>query len=804
MIAKRKNLSNLIKIICVLVGAVFAFSLSVVYGAFSWQRTHNSGYATGTYLPNQSYQIINDTLPNGIPFGDGVKEYEIALQYSYDYNFKFYVDYTLKWSNNKDTSNVILNYSNRDAWIVDNSRMYYCHTVAAGTGKLPIIVGVDFVNCYDETYFGAALKIEVTVKIVKENESLEQSGTAGAAYGEYLSRMTTNTISNAYVMVYNQTDIGSYKPKAPVGKTAYKVGNSSVITEDTNGATNTSSATTKKIFGNKNYVGLGVYVITGNSPINLKAKVIGNWQKDDASSGSTAGDVHVNSNTIKYDYSAGWSDNSETYDNYVDSDGNHVRGVQEIRTYQYQIPAHTAIYIEVVDSVELITRGFFANANYTDFHIETQLNLNEQGNIATTNGIGTTTITTIDATTSTNWPDRSISVYNRSKFDAALYTTGSGQETYKTQVKIVNNTANKLSFTASYKLKIYVSNGNSAAEYGEIYNFNDATHWDRDILDSTALTVNSKNANQIIAPYSAITICTSFSVNNGITDLLVGDYVGLDVWAVLEPTITPSTSAAADSTLALETEVSGTTVKLYAKNLSGNKVSGVNLTLGYSHYNNQANMTPANLTSKPDTWDRDYWKYYILEDGKYVQVTELQNSTITTGGVPVFNASVTYYTFAGWQSQTQTTTTYDKQVMPGEKVLLGTLTVTAAQIYDFSNYTLTGTVTDKADVEMVNESTGLAYLINNSTTKSYYVAFNKVAGDSHFFNNGSSSVFYGLIRPGQVVKVTFSPVPTQGNGNYTTSEELTLTIVEDTTGYLTTTDNSVINSLLNRMKECYG
>lgn len=805
VIAKNKNKGNLIKIICVLVGAVFAFTTSIVYGAFSWKRQHNSGYATGTFLPNQSYQIINDSLPNGIPFTDGVKEYEVALQYSYDYAFNFYVEYELVWSNGYDTSNVILNFSNRDAWIVDNSRIYYRDTVAAGTGKLPIIVGVDFVDCYDEDYFGANLKINIkNVKIAKQNETLDTSTTAGAAYSEYQTRKAASySGSSAYVVVYNPTlnydssKQGRSYPKAPVGKTAF--------------GTVGSEATLTKLFGNKNYVGLGAYVITGGSPINLVAKVYGSWLSDDGEEPPPSSAIVV-TNTIKYNYADDWE--GESYDT--------TTAVQEIRTFKYTIPAHTAVYVSIADSVEMVTRGMNKDADYTNYHIKTDLQLNSTTNVNFTKGIGTTTIETQQLSSYTTYTDletKSYSVINSSKYNAALYnvTNTSGAQTYQTQVRVVNNTASKMSVSASYTLKAYISNGNSTPEYGQTYDFTDATHWARDeFVYTSSITVGSHNASQIIAPYSAMTICTSFEVPAGIVTALTtkkAAYANKDVWIELVPKITPATSTADDSQLVLETEISGTTAKLYAKNISSNAVSAINLTLNYSYFNDQTNLgTGTTYTTKPADWDKEYWKYYVKIDSKFVQVNEVNNpeslnpKVIKTSNIPVFSSTTTYYllTGDGWKSPTPYTKTYEQQINPGEKVLLESLTILAGQTYNFSNYTLTGTVATASDVNLVNENTGSAYIKNNSTTKSYYIRFagsvafaSSDATQNNFFKyeeSGSSYWYlYGLIRPGQVIPINITA----------SSSQIAVEAVEDTTGSLPSQISTWPTSVVEKLKTMY-
>ena len=808
VIAKNKNKSNLIKIICVIIGAVFAFTTSIVYGAFSWKREHNSGYATGAFLPNQTYQIINDTLPNGILYSDGAKEYEVALQYSYDYAFNFYVEYELKWSNGLDASNVILNFSNRNAWIVDNSRIYYRDTVAAGTGKLPIIVGVDFVDNYNSNYYGAKLTINIKkVEIAKTNESLDQTGIAGEAYAQYQARkLASYSTANAYAVVYNPTNKGSYQPKAPVGKTAFETKTS------TSGST--SVTTTSKLFGNKNYVGLGAYIITGSSSINLVAKVIGSWVVDTGKT-TDPSSANINTNTIKYNYSSGWI--GESYD--VGTI------VQEIRTFQYTIPAHTAMYIDIIDSVEMITRGMLAAANYTDFHIETDLLLNSDTQLNFENGLATSTITTktLSGTSySTNLPTQDYSVVNSSKYDAALYnvTTG-GAQTYKTQIKVINNTASKMSVSASYTLKAYISNGNSTADYqpaagsttpkdGNPFEFDDESHWDRDEYSYTSsITVGAHNASQVIAPYSAMTICTSFTVPNDMVAKLVAAkaaYSGKDVWIELVPTITTATSTAADTQLVLETVVSGTTAKLYAKNVSSNALTSLSLNLKYSRYSTQANMTSTTLSTEPANWKKEYWKYYVSNSGSYKQVNEVNNPTsnsdgstsIKTASMPTFAAG-TYYTNSGWIGANAYTTTSSAIVNPGEKVLLGSLTITASQTYDFSDYTLTGSVATASDVNLVNETTGSAFIKNNSTTKSYYIRFSSSASfadttKSNFFQDGSFWYLYGLIRPGQVIPINITALDSQ----------ISIEAVEDTTGSLPTQISDWPTTVVEKLKTMYN
>lgn len=768
----KTNKSNLIKIICVLLGAVFAFTTGVVYASFSWTKKFDSGYATGAYLPNQSYQIINDTLPNGIPYNAGVNDHEVALQYSYGYDFEFYVEYALQWTNRLDTSNVILNYSNRNAWIMDNSHMYYREVVSAGTGKIPMIVGVNFTDLYDETYYGQSLTINITKVVIKpvdnnytESHALYTNSIAGEAWLKYKNRAS---LTNAYVVCYNQTSIGSYKPTAPIGETAYMTYNT------TEGGT-----ATRRLLGNRCYVGLGIYVITGSNAITLRAKVTGTWIP------ATQNTANIASNTIKYNYSDNWG--NETYN---PEEAQTTNEIDEIREYDYTIPAGTAVYIPVVDSVEMVTRGLNTEADYTGAKISTLLELN--GNqINTSNGIGVNDNVASAGLTKTELPTNETTVVNVSKYMPALFhtTDTSASRTYQTQITVVNNTNKKLKITANnFKLKLFISNGNSAAKYGRIYEFNDTEHWARAEVDSTALTV--ADSTKIVSPYGAVTLVTKFTISSGVYNSIItknSKYANCDLWAVLVPTINAVETDESDDTLTLETEIvasgSTQTAYFYAKNVSTNVLTNIKLSIQYSWFNTQDTQVQTQKvgTSEPANWGREYWKYYTKTDSTFNQVTT------SNFNIPNWNTASTYYTFAGWQivdSSTEFTLPTGVNVNPGEKVRIGDLTLNNSQTYNFDNYTFSSTSasminTSADDVQLINEASGLAYLINNSTNKSYYVRFNGETTSELFHTTDGYSYYKGLIRPGQVIPVPMTAVASDiiiGSENF----------IEDTTGSLIT------------------
>ena len=217
-------------------------------------------------------------------------------------------------------------------------------------------------------------------------------------------------------------------------------------------------------------------------------------------------------------------------------------------------------------------------------------------------------------------------------------------------------------------------------------------------------------------------------------------------------------------------------------------------------------MTSTTLSTEPANWKKEYWKYYVSNSGSYKQVNEVNNPTsnsdgstsIKTASMPTFAAG-TYYTNSGWIGANAYTTTSSAIVNPGEKVLLGSLTITASQTYDFSDYTLTGSVATASDVNLVNETTGSAFIKNNSTTKSYYIRFSSSASfadttKSNFFQDGSFWYLYGLIRPGQVIPINITALDSQ----------ISIEAVEDTTGSLPTQISDWPTTVVEKLKTMYN
>ena len=159
---KAKTTKKIYAIFSAILGVVFAFIMGATYCATSLNLMYISkDVSTSAYLGNQQIHLINDTEKNPISFGEGSHNFEIALQYSVDYDFDVRIQYALSWSGGASSDNVILNFANKDNVINDDKYIYLAKSVAAGSGKLTLINGVEFVNPKDSSYDGKNLTITI-------------------------------------------------------------------------------------------------------------------------------------------------------------------------------------------------------------------------------------------------------------------------------------------------------------------------------------------------------------------------------------------------------------------------------------------------------------------------------------------------------------------------------------------------------------------------------------------------------------------------------------------------------------------
>ena len=290
------------RIVYLLLGLVFAITIGVTYALpaismiFGSSPTSNTAYASG-----QQYQIVNDTISNPISFSAGSANREVAIVYSYGYDFDIRIQYSLSWSDSAlSTDNVILNYADRDSLIVDNEYIYHTEPLTADSGKLVLFTGVDFIDEEDADYIGQSLTIEIeSVEIYKSQSSYSTSNplyTNTVAGRAWLRYKNSSDYTNASVIVYNMRTTTDNMAAHPGVESAYykDIVNNQVQTAIWSG-------------GNREYAGLSAYIITGNSPIRVHTTIIGSWERIAETS------LAVADNNILYNYSSDWTKLSNVY-----------------------------------------------------------------------------------------------------------------------------------------------------------------------------------------------------------------------------------------------------------------------------------------------------------------------------------------------------------------------------------------------------------------------------------------------------------------------------------------------------------
>lgn len=781
---RAKTKKNWFSIITAILAVVFAFTIGVTYAAQIVNLSFGSnGYDTTAYAGKQSYVVINDTEKTPIPFGTGARNYEVAIQYSFSYSFDIRVRYSLAWSSGADTSNVILNYANRNNFIVDNEYIYYTETIPAGTGTLNIFTGVSFTDTTDSTYEGASLTINIDeVKIRKSTSSYTTShdlyvdSVAGNAWIQYKNR---STLSGAHVIVYNSRYDYDHGVSHPGAESAYQKNMTGSVVTSANWAG-----------GNKEYAGVGMYIINGSSAITLRVNVVGSWRPTDSAT--------ILDNTILLNYSSNWTRERMSTDN-----------VFGIYTYNLIIPANTALYINILDSVEIISKGLLQQADYTNHRmLITRITVNDVAFYSFTDGISTGNIVnTTDVTTTGTYNPTSdsnkVSVINTTLYQPGLYDISlEGQQTYDANVSITNNTANKIRVSVTFSLRYYISNAKTSISgdqvYGDASDFDDPTLWFRDTgttSSATDFSANAINLTSYIAPYSTVNILQQYVVNAAFRSSMISQYGNFDFWVVLEPTISILDDNDTSTTTALSVETSAvssgsnTILTFSVKNNSMEAMTGINAEL--IAYRNVASF--ASTSAQPDDWVSSYWRYYYYDTGTgtYVQNTnrtwndEQQYYTMTQSRELISLTNATLYN--GFTLSTTGTPTSGSgyqfratniTIQPNETVRVASVTITTNGYLTFNSTATGSSSATSTNLDIVDEGTSGAYIINNSTS-SYYVRFtgNMETGSiPNIVTVNGYNYYIGIVRPGQVVKIPMA-----------TSSSVSIETIADTGTYTTST-----------------
>ena len=208
-------------------------------------------------------------------------------------------------------------------------------------------------------------------------------------------------------------------------------------------------------------------------------------------------------------------------------------------------------------------------------------------------------------------------------------------------------------------------------------------------------------------------------------------------------------------------------------------------------YRNVASF--ASTSAQPDDWVSSYWRYYYYDTGSgtYVQNTnrtwndEQQYYTMTQSRELISLTNATLYN--GFTLSTTGTPTSGSgyqfratniTIQPNETVRVASVTITTNGYLTFNSTATGSSSATSTNLDIVDEGTSGAYIINNSTS-SYYVRFtgNMETGSiPNIVTVNGYNYYIGIVRPGQVVKIPMA-----------TSSSVSIETIADTGTYTTST-----------------
>lgn len=819
---RAKTNKKIFTIFSAILGVVFAFLTGVTYCASSLNlRYETHPKQTSAYMGNQQYYVINDTASTLSPvvFGPGAHNFEIAIQYSFAYDFDLRVKYSMLWSNGASTDNVILNFADRDNVIYDEEFIYVTKTIPAGSGKVTLITGCEFIDVNDvATYRGARLTISVgdsDVSIYKSQTSYSESNplyktakttkstqsVASQAWLQCKKNEVSSESTDAYMMLYNYRRDYKHGVPFPGAKTAYK--KSIVETENVKSVSNAIWGG-----GNSYYAGTGLYVIAGSTPLKLEIQVGGIWRTSGATELATE-------NNIQYNYTDNW-----TFSKYSTNAYTQDTGLWEIRTFNYTIPAKTAdkpaYYIDILDSIEITSARGSATILSSDYHLVTNhIIINPSSANAKTYTYDKTEddlirydlIKTNEKITTTK-PDYTsdlISVVNTTKYEKGLYDTfnkgRSEQQFFDGNITLINNTSVTQSVTVSYvlhyhisnaKTKLYDANKDRAVDLIDRTTIDPKPYSPQDAFDSDEdnLAVNTlyytykstsdalaevSSASVKIAPYSSVNVLSRYAVGSGLTEELIHPTNGFDdskttdvveyydAWTYLVPTLsTPvevSTDSSSDTTSVktdLLLETTQTAVQTVLSLKNNTNQAVTGLEISKLSVREYKKTIGSVEENEPNDWKSSYWKYCDASGNTAEQTFVANTYKLVTETYTDTGVTIYYNNSGGFFLQNnKIVDTKDEKTVLLPGESIMIATIATTEPLIVSATCTASNVTTPNDIEIINDGTSNAHLVNY-TENSYLIRFSVVVTGAHIETFSNKSYYIGVLRPGQILNISMS------------------------------------------------
>ena len=772
-----KTNKNAIKILSAIISAVFAFIVGVTYCVTSLDNLKfgNNPKSTQAYFANQQIHVVNDTIENPILYGNNTNSFEVAIQYSIDYDFDLRLKYSLQYTDGSVADNVVLNFANRDNVIFDGEYIFIANSVQAGTGKIPLIVNVEFADSDNSNLIGKRLKIIISdsdIKFYKASTDVNKYDTnhnlykdvsnkiSAQAWLKYKKNKLSSESTTASTVMYNYRRNKAHGVPFPGVNTAYKKPVSTVNDADYVEGNVYNPAWTG---GNTAFAGIGMYVISGSNSIRLKVQVAGIWRMTDST------DTFISENNVKFNYTTDWS-----FNNYS------ANKLWEVRTFSYDIPAKTGCYIDILESIEITCAGMVETVNYDDYRlVANSIILTETSSNTRTifsynensdryiqfKDISSTNYSNLSPA-QTAYSQNEVQIVNSTKYSGNLYDVLKGDQTFKSGVVLINNSSNVKQVKANVNLAYSTSNasvnlfnpsGDRATSFDEDVFFKKVVIDGNNRLDSAGEVVVK------LEPYASVTLMSSFDVSGELkNDLLFDDASTAnlseyyDVWTSLNVELSNETVQKTNLSIVSSFE-NGKTV-LSVKNNSNKTISGVeieNLQVleAVSNYVVQTDATA------PFDWQANFWQYYKNQSGNYVQLTQLETYQPNMFYKKIDTLSVQNLTYmSGFELISGVVKNTTISLKQGEKVKFAEC---SAQNVIINGFAKAVAVQASTSLDLVDSGKNSAYLINNSET-SCFVRFSGTLtqASGKIYSEGGYNYYIGVVVPGQIVNVSMSSVGT--------------------------------------------
>ena len=817
---KAKTKFSLITVLNAILCVVFAFIAGITYCAGGVTRIESNLNSTMAYASNNKYKVLNSTIDNPVMFGETTNNVKIAVDYSLYYDFDIRVSYSLSWTDTTlSTDNVILTFAGRDRFIVDDQYIFLTSKMLKGKGTLNIINGVQFADPTDEKYIGQTLTINAQVEIVKavdyssvtdlknntdlnvDTRDLYVDSIAGNAW----AKVRTNSMSKqtrADIIVYNSR-FNAENGIALPDRTAY------YSKYDSDG----NLEEYKKLYGNRYYAGAGMFVMTGSESVQITVKSIGTWEfvgdyqyiknqlpifqkntyyskvdddytlLDNAPENWQLPSVYTQyytkdsggqftQNTIpawgtdKYYTSEGvllteepadWEINYTNYcvkyapaafDNNIFYNFNQDIGWGTVSydannaTSTIVVGAGKIVFIPIFDSIEITSVMNTSSSllvDYTDYRLVSTFSINNTTmpsvKIHATSLEGSDVAETIN---NNSWTISNNTLYNPGLFDESAGLT----QNYYTDLSLTNNTNVTKTYTVNYSTRYTLSNGSQTGGNGPSDELN-STAWARvsNIYGSATTKVVK------VAPYATVSLESTHEVPQA----LVGGLSYCDAWIDYAVSVTETGTTESENAISIETKLEENEVKYYVRNNSNTTVivPETNITMSAWTY------SYSELEKKPKDWDITYWKYYYLSNGNYIPANSKTE----------WRDDVTFYQRSEKSNNIELTVS-EQILLPNASAYVGS--VSKIQIVSSVTYTMDRFVSVKTisantstqTVGIVETGTANAYLVNTSSTTSYYVRFTGTCvTNENVVSDGDYNYYIGILRPGQIVEI---PMTTAG------------------------------------------